>query len=322
MDCTDWNQERAGVILGSSRGGITTLESNWNALSERGVHGLSPHLTVSSLINQATAVISQQYRILGPCLTVSTACASGAHALGETVRILRSKEADLVITGGAEAPLTPLIVAGFARARALSCRNDAPTRACRPFDRDRNGFVISEGAGIMVLEEWEHAQNRGARILGEVLGFGMSSDAYHVTAPDPGGEGMARAMRLAMADAGLGPDEIDLINAHGTGTRLNDRIETRALWRALGPRAGQIPVCALKSMTGHMLGASGALEVIASVLTAGHNLIPPVLNLDHPDPECSLSFVRGTARHQEVSTVLSSSFAFGGANAALVVRGF
>jgi 3-oxoacyl-[acyl-carrier-protein] synthase II len=321
LDRSDWDRKRSGVVLGSSRGGVTTLESNWHAFSRNGYHALSPTVTASSLLNQAPAMISQQYGILGPSFAVSTACASGAHAIGEAVRIIRSGDADMIITGGSEAPLTPLIVGGFARARALSRRNQEPTIACRPFDRDRDGFVISEGAGILILEKWEHAEARGAAILGEILGFGMSSDAHHMTAPDPQGDGMERSMRLAMRDAGLGPDEIDLINAHGTGTDLNDRTEALAVNKALGPRAQKIPTCAIKSMTGHMLGASGALEMIVSVLMAHKGIVPPILNLDHPDPGCRLNLVRGEAIDEKVATVLTSSFAFGGANAALIVRG-
>jgi 3-oxoacyl-[acyl-carrier-protein] synthase II len=321
LDRPEWDRARAGVVIGSSRGGVTTLESNWNAFNRKGYHALSPTVTASSLLSQAPAMISQQYGILGPSFAVSTACASGAHAIGEAVRLIRSGDADVMITGGSEAPITPLIVGGFAKARALSRRNHEPAKACRPFDRDRDGFVISEGAGILVLEKWEYAKGRGAKILGEIPGFGMSSDAYHMTAPHPRGDGMERAMRLAMKDAGLGPDEIGLVNSHGTGTGLNDRIEALAANNALGPRAQQIPVCAIKSMTGHMLGASGALEVIASVMMIRHGIAPSILNLDHPDPECRLNLVRGEAQHVKCTAILTSSFAFGGANAALIVRG-
>ena len=319
---SDWDPERAGVVLGSSRGGIATVESNARAMARGGFRALSPHLTVSSLINQAPAAISRRHGLLGPCLALSTACASGAHAVGQALGILRAGLCDVLIAGGAEAPLTPLIVGGFARARALSRRNHDPARAMRPFDRDRDGFVLSEGAAVMVLEEWNHAVRRGARILGEVLGFGMTADAYHMTAPHPQGLGLARAVRLALADAGLGPDEIDMIHAHGTATRLNDRIEAQALHRGLGPRAREIPVAAVKSMTGHMLGASGAFEAMTAVTAARKGRIPPILNLDHPDPACDLNLVRGAARQAGVSTVLCTSLAFGGMNAALIVRGF
>jgi len=321
LDRSGWDRTRAGVVIGSSRGGITTLEAGMASYARKGFQGLSPHLTVSSLINQAPAMISMQHQLLGPSLAVSTACASGAHAIGEAVRILRSGDADLIISGGSEAPITSMIIGGFARARALSRRNQEPEKACRPFDRDRDGFVISEGAGILILETWEHAESRGVKILGEILGFGLSSDACHMTAPDPRGDGMIRALRLAMRDAGIGPNEIDLINTHGTGTRLNDRIEALALNSALGPRSAVIPACAIKSMTGHMLGASGALEAIASILSANTGIIPPILNLEHPDPECGLNFVCGEPQRARITTVLSSSFAFGGANAVLVVRG-
>lgn len=317
-----WDREKWGVVVGTSRGGMTTLESNWKAYHDRGFRGIAPHVTISSLINQAPATISQLHELKGPSLAVSTACASGAHAVGEAARIIRSGDADVVITGGAEAPITPIIIAGFSRIHALSLMNQAPKKACRPFDRDRDGFVISEGAGLLVLEAWDYAETRGANILGELLGVGMSSDAYHSTAPDPEGVGMARSMTLAMSDAGVGPDEIDLINAHGTGTVLNDRTESKALEKALGRQGRTRPVCAIKSMTGHMLGASGAVEAIVSVLSARRNLVPPIRNLENPDPECRLNPVRGEALRENVATVLSSSFAFGGANAALVIRGF
>lgn len=317
-----WDRNRCGVVVGTSRGGITTLESSWKAYHERGLRGISPHVTISSLINQATGMIAQVHGLKGPTLAVSTACASGAHAIGEAARIIRSGDADVVITGGAEAPITEIIIGGFSRIRALSLRNQAPKQACRPFDRDRDGFVVSEGAGLLVLEAWETAKTRGADILGELLGVGMSSDAYHSTAPDPDGLGMARSMLLAMRDAGVGPDEIDLINAHGTGTVLNDRTESKAIVRALGRRGRTLPVCAIKSMTGHMLGASGAVEAMVSVLSARRNVVPPIRNLENPDPQCHLNPVRGEALQGNVTTVLSSSFAFGGANAALVIRGF
>ncbi len=315
-----WRRERAGVVVGTSRGGISTLEANGAAYATSGYRGLSPFLTVSSLINQAPALICMQYGIRGPSLAVSTACASGAHALAEATRMIRSGDAELVITGGAEAPVTPLVIGGFSRARALSRRNGAPEKACRPFDAGRDGFVVSEGAGILVLESFEHAAGRGAAILGEVLGAGLSTDAYHVTAPDPAAVGMAAAIDAALSDAGVGPEEIDLINAHGTGTRLNDRIEALALQKTLGGRSASIPVCAIKSMTGHLLGASGALEAIASVRSIQENRVPPVLNLDHPDPDCPLHFVRDAVLTTTIDTVLSASFAFGGANAVLLLR--
>jgi 3-oxoacyl-[acyl-carrier-protein] synthase II len=320
LDRSPWRPERAGVVVGTSRGGISTLEANSAAYGTSGYRGLSPFLTVSSLINQAPALICMQYGIHGPSMAVSTACASGAHAMAEALRIIRSGDADLVITGGAEAPVTPLVIGGFSRARALSRRNSAPEEACRPFDTSRDGFVVSEGAGILVLESFEHAKARGAAILGEALGVGLSTDAYHVTAPEPGGAGMAQAIGAALRDAGVGPDEIDLINAHGTGTRLNDRIEALALQKALGAKGSEIHVCAIKSMTGHLLGASGALEAIVSVRSARENRVPPVLNLDRPDPDCPLHFVREEALTVRVDTVLSASFAFGGANAVLVLR--
>lgn len=316
-----WDRERTGVVIGSSRGGISTLEANFRCYSKKGYHALSPRLTVSSLINQAPSAIAQRYQLPGPSLAVSTACSSGAHAVVEAARMLAAEEVDVVLAGGAEAPVTPLILGGFARARALSRRNDAPAEACRPFDRNRDGFVIAEGAGILVLERWEHAEARGAAILGELSGYGTSTDPYHMTAPNPTGEGMARAMEAALMSAGLRPDEIDLVNSHGTGTVLNDRIEAKALAKVFGIRAGSLPVCAVKSMTGHMLGASGAVELIVSLLSARTGFVPPILNLQDPDPDCRLDFVREGPLRGSFPTVLSNSFAFGGANVSLVARG-
>ncbi len=321
LERDDWDPARVGVVLGSSRGGMTTLESNWSGYTKRGVHGISPHLAVSSLVNQAPAMISIQYGIRGPCLAVSTACGSGAHAVGEAVRIIRSGEADIMVAGGAEAPITPLTIGGFSRMGVLSKRNRTPARACRPFDRDRDGFVVAEGAAVLILERWEHAKSRGGRILGEILGFGMTADAYHVTTPEPRGEGLMRAMVQAMKEAGISSEEIDLINAHGTGTLLNDRVEARAFRGVFGARAGGIPLCAVKSMTGHMLGASAALEAVASVLSIETGIIPPIPNLEHLDCECDLNPVRERADRREVSTVLSTSLGFGGNNIALIIRG-
>jgi len=322
LEDSAWNRERTGVVIGSSRGGISTLEANRLGYDKRGYHALSPRLTVSSLINQAPSVIAQRYQTVGPALAVSTACASGAHAVVEAARMIAAGEVDVVLAGGAEAPLTPLILGGFARARALSRRNDDPEGACRPFDRDRDGFVIAEGAGILILETWEHAEARGATILGELLGCGTSTDPHHMTAPDPTGEGMARAIRAALQSAEIGAEEIDLVNAHGTGTVLNDRVEAKALVKVLGARAETLPVCAVKSMTGHMLGASGAVELIVSLLSARTGRVPPIRNLRHPDPDCRLNFVWKEPCRGFFSTVLTNSFAFGGANATLIVRRF
>ncbi|NOY54112.1 MAG: beta-ketoacyl-[acyl-carrier-protein] synthase family protein [Deltaproteobacteria bacterium] len=313
-------RERTGVVIGSSRGGIGTLESNFQNYGERGYHSLSPRLTVSSLINQAPSAIAQRYQLTGPALAVSTACSSGAHAVVEAARMIKTDEVDVVLTGGAEAPVTRIILGGFARARALSRRNEDPENACRPFDRHREGFVIAEGAGILVLERWGHAEARGAAILGELVGCGTATDPHHMTAPDPTGEGMVRAMRAALRAAGIGPDEVDLVNAHGTGTALNDRVEAKALRRVFGPGIERLPVCAVKSMTGHMLGASGAVELIVSLLSARIGQVPPIRNLDDPDPDCRLNFVRGRPLRGRFSTVVSNSFAFGGANVVLLVR--
>ncbi len=311
---------RTGVLIGSGRGGVTTAEKNMALFLSRGPKAVSPFYPPMSLVNMASGYVAMKLGARGPCLAVSAACATGAHSLGEAMKIIQRGDADVMVAGGSEAALTPLILAGFCQARALSERNAEPTKASRPFDRDRDGFVLAEGAGVLVLEEREHALKRGARIYAELAGYGLSSDAYHYTRPAPDGAGPARAMRLALADAGMEPHAIDYINAHGTSTIPNDRIETLALKKAFGEHARKLAISSSKSMLGHMLGAAGAVEAAITCLALRDSILPPTLNLERRDPACDLDFVPNTARKKELHAALSNSLGFGGSNAALVLK--
>ncbi len=311
-----------GVLVGSGRGGVTTLERNTAALLARGPGAVSPFSMPMSLVNMASGYISQKLGAKGPCLDVSTACATGTHAVGEAMKIIQRGDADVMIAGGAEAPLTPLVLAGFCQAKALSMRNDEPEKASRPFDKHRDGFLLAEGAGVLVLEELGHAEKRGAKIYAELAGYGLSSDAFHYTRPDPDGEGPARAMALALADSGVRPEEIAYINAHGTSTVPNDRVETLAVKKTFGKHSYSLAVSSSKSMLGHMLGAAGAVEAAITALTLHNGVIPPTMNYETRDPECDLDYVPNKARKKNIQAALSNSLAFGGANAALVFRRF
>lgn len=311
---------RIGVLVGSGRGGVSTTEKNMAALRTRGPKAVSPFFTPMSLVNMASGYVSMRLGAKGPCLDVSTACATGTHALGEAMKIIQRGDADVMIAGGAEAAVTPLMLAGFSQAKALSLRNDDPEKASRPFDRQRDGFVLSEGAGVLVLEERGHAEKRGARIYAELAGYGLSSDAYHFTRPGPDGEGSARAMTLALADAGMRPDDIDYLNAHGTSTIQNDKIETLAMKKAFGDHARKLAISSSKSMLGHMLGAAGAVEAAVAAIALSQGIIPPTINLEHPDPECDLDYVPNTPRRQKIKAALSNSLGFGGINAALAFK--
>ncbi len=313
---------RTGVVVGSGRGGVATYEKNLIALLSKGPHAVSPFSTPMTLVNMASGFISMKVGAKGPCLDVSTACATGTHSVGEAMRIIQRGDADVMICGGAEAALTPLVLAGFCRARALSQRNDQPEKASRPFDRDRDGFVLAEGAGVLILEELDHADARGARIYAELTGYGLTSDAFHYTRPEPNGAGSARAMTLALADAGTPPEEIDHINAHGTSTVPNDRIETLAIKAAFGEHSKRLAVSSSKSMLGHMLGAAGAVEAAVTALSLHEGVIPPTLNCETPDPECDLDYVPNVSRRRSIQTALSNSLGFGGVNAALVLKRF
>ena len=320
LEITDANRQRIGVIIGSGVGGLLTMETQAHVLEGKGPGRVSPFTVPMMIPNMATGLAAIALGAQGPSSAVATACAAGSNAIGDAFRLLQQGHADAMVCGGAESAITPLGVAGFASAKALSFRNDDPATASRPFDAERDGFVIGEGAGVLVLETLEHAQARGAEILGEIVGYAMTCDAHHITSPIPGGLGGARAMSLAIADAGLSPDEVDYVNAHGTSTPANDSNETSAIKTALGERARQIPVSSTKSMTGHLLGGSGGIEAVAAVLALEHGVIPPTINHQNPDPACDLDVVPNQAREQIISVALSNSFGFGGHNVCLAFR--
>ncbi|BCV24789.1 beta-ketoacyl-ACP synthase II [Gelria sp. Kuro-4] len=311
---------RVGLSIGSGIGGIETFTEQVLVLDKKGPGRVSPFFIPMMIPNMAAGQISIFLGIKGPSLTTVSACASSADAIGHALRLIQRGEVDVVVAGGTEAPITPVSLAGFGSMKALSTRNDDPEHACRPFDRDRDGFVMGEGAGVVLVEELEHARARGAHIYAELCGYGASSDAYHITAPAPGGEGAARAMALALADAGVTPVEVDYVNAHGTSTGYNDLYETQAIKSVFGEQAHRVAVSSTKSMTGHLLGAAGAVELIACLFALEEGIIPPTINYTTPDPDCDLDYVPNTPREAQVRTALSNSFGFGGHNAALVVR--
>ena len=311
---------RMGVLVGSGRGGVTTTERNMAAFLARGPKAVSPFYTPMSLVNMASGYISMKLGVRGPCFDVSTACATGTHALGEAMKIIQRGDADVMIAGGTEAAVTPLILAGFCQAKAVSLRNSGPEKASRPFDEQRDGFVLAEGAGVLVLEEMGSAERRGARIYAELAGYGLSSDAYHYTRPDPEGAGSSQAMLGALADADMRPEEIDYLNAHGTATKPNDTIETLAIKKAFGECADKIAISSSKSMLGHMLGAAGAVEAAITALSISEGVITPTINLEHPDPDCDLDYVPNKARRLTIKSALSNSLGFGGFNAALILK--
>ncbi len=313
---------RLGAIVGSGIGGITTLEAQHSTLITKGPTRVSPFFVPMMIVDMASGRISIEYDAKGSNFSTVSACSSGAHAIGEAFRLLRHGELDACITGGAEAPITPLAMAGFTNMKALSERNEDPGRASRPFDAERDGFVMAEGAGIFVLETLENARRRGVEPLAELVGYGSTADAHHITAPAPLGEGAARAMQLAIESAGLSPSDIDYINAHGTSTPLNDKYETMAIHTVFGDHAKKLCVSSTKSMTGHLLGAAGAVELAATVMTLVNGVIPPTINYEHPDPECDLDYVPNTARKRPARVALSNSLGFGGHNVSLIVRVF
>lgn len=316
------NDERIGVIVGTGMGGLHTIENYHKSFLEKGPRRISPFFIPMLIINMASGTISIKLGAKGPNCSVVTACASGSHSIGASFRIIQRGEADAMITGGTEACITALGVGGFNAMKALSTRNEEPERASRPFDIDRDGFVMGEGAGILFLEEMEHARKRGARIYAELIGFGMSSDAYHMTSPSPDGDGPARCMAAALKDANISPDKVDYINAHGTSTKQGDEIETMAIKRVFGDHARKLVVSSTKSMTGHLLGAAGGVEAVISVLSMINSIVPPTINLDNPDPECDLDYVPQKAREMSVNCALSNSFGFGGTNACLLFKKF
>lgn len=316
------DKERVGVLIGSGIGGIQTIEEQHEILLKKGPRRVSPYCVPMEIINMASGVVSMRFGFKGPNISVVTACATGTHAIGEAFRTIAYGDADVMVAGGAESCITPLAVAGFAAARALSTRNDEPEKASRPFEKNRDGFVMGEGAGIVVLEEYEHAKRRGAPIFAEIVGYGTSGDAYHMTAPAPQGEGAARAMRNALRDAGISPEDIDYINAHGTSTKFNDLYETMAIKSVFKEHAYKVKISSIKSMIGHLLGAAGGVEVISSVLTLKTGIIPPTINYEEPDPECDLDYTPNEAVEADVKYVLKNSFGFGGTNACLVLKRF
>ncbi|MFM8332003.1 MAG: beta-ketoacyl-ACP synthase II [Candidatus Methylumidiphilus sp.] len=319
---TEENAERIGVAVGSGIGGITGIEHGHSAFLKGGPRKISPFFVPSNIINMISGNLSIKYGLQGPNFAIVTACATGTHCIGDAYRLIQYGDADAMVAGGAEMATAPSSLGGFASARALSRRNGEPTLASRPWDKDRDGFVLSDGAGVLVLEELEHALRRGANIYAEVIGYGMSSDAYHMTMPTESGEGAARCMKNALRDAGLNPGDLDYINAHGTSTPAGDIAETRAIKLALGDAAYTTPISSTKSMTGHMLGAAGGIEAVFSVLALRDQIIPPTINLDHPDPECDLDFVPHTARQAKLDIVMSNSFGFGGTNGTLIFKRF
>lgn len=322
IDLEKINRARAGVILGSGVGGIETLEQQHKVLLERGPGRVSPSFIPMMISNMGSGQVAISYGLRGFNVTTTSACASSTNAIGDAFKLIQRGQADMVITGGTEAPITPLAVAGFCSMKALSTRNDDPVGASRPFDATRDGFVIGEGAVILVLEEMEHALSRGARILAEATGYGASCDAYHIVQPDPEGKGAARAMCMALDDAGVTPESVDYINAHGTSTPLNDKLETLAIKEVFGDHAYNLAISSTKSMTGHLLGSAGGLEAAVCVLAIEKGIIPPTINLETADPECDLDYVPHTARNRTVDVALSNSLGFGGHNATLIFERF
>jgi len=319
LDRTDL--ERVGVLIGSGVGGMTTIEDQHIIFLEKGPRRLSPFFIPMLIANMASGVVAMNFGLKGPNSAVCTACATGTHAIGDAYRIIERDEADAILAGGSEAALTPIGFGGFCAMRALTTsRNDDPERASRPFDRTRDGFVMSEGAGVVALEELEHARKRGAKIWGEVVGYGMSADAYHMTAPAPDGDGALRSMRAALRSAGISPDAVSYINAHGTSTPLNDKLETEAVKSLFGDHAYKLAISSTKSHMGHLLGASGGVEAIATLLAIDNGVVPPTVNYEEPDPECDLDYVPNTAREMAVEYAMSNSFGFGGTNATLVFK--
>ncbi|NLV77686.1 MAG: beta-ketoacyl-ACP synthase II [Tissierellia bacterium] len=320
LDLDSIDKRRVGVILGSGVGGIETLEREHTKLMERGAKRVSPFFIPMMISNMGPGQITMYYGFKGPSFTITTACASGNHAIGESFRMIQRGDADIIVTGGSEAAVSPISVAGFCSMKALSKRNDEPEKASRPFDKDRDGFVIGEGAGILILEELEHALNRNAHIYGEIIGYSATSDAYHVTAPDPEAEGATMAMRLAIEDGGIHYELVDYINAHGTSTYYNDKLETMAIKKAFKDHAYKLKISSTKSMTGHLLGAAGGIEAIATILTIERGIIPPTINLETPDPECDLDYTPNEACTMDVNYALSNSLGFGGHNGTILFK--
>lgn len=322
LEITDEIAERVGVYIGSGIGGLGTWEDQHSVLIEKGPRRVSPFFIPMMIANMASGLVSIEYGAKGPTSSAITACATGTNAIGDAFRLIQYGDADVMISGGAEATILPMAVAGFCSMKAMSTRNDEPQKASRPFDLGRDGFVMGEGAGIVVLEELEHAKKRGATILAEVIGYGMSADAHHITAPAPGGEGAARCMRAALRDAGIDPSEVGYINAHGTSTDQGDIAETNAIKTVFGEHAYKLAVSSTKSMTGHLLGATGGVEAIATAFALRDQILPPTINLEDPDPACDLDYIPNVAREAKVDIALSNTFGFGGHNATIILKRF
>jgi 3-oxoacyl-[acyl-carrier-protein] synthase II len=322
LQITADNANNIGVYIGSGIGGFITIEREHEALLNGGPRKVSPFFIPSAIINLASGQVSIRFGAKGPNSATCTACSASAHAIGDAYEIIKRCDADAMIAGGSEAAICPMSVAGFGQLRALSTRNDSPSRASRPFDKDRDGFIIGEGAGVLILEELEHARRRGARIYAEIVGYGMSSDAYHMTAPSEDGDGARRVMAMAIRKGGVAPDAVDYVNAHGTSTPYNDRLETLAIKNCFGDHARSLAISSTKSMTGHLLGGAGGLEAGITALAVHNQVAPPTINLDEPDPECDLDYVPLTSREMAIDYALSNSFGFGGTNAALLFKRF
>ncbi len=322
IDLSRENPDRVGVFLGTGIGGTETFEEQHRILLDKGPNRVSPLFVPMMIGNMGAGQVSIQFGLRGPNVTIVNACASSANAIGEAFKVLERGEADIILAGGAEAAITPMAMAGFCAMKAMSTNNEVPEKASRPFDAQRDGFVMSEGGCILTLETLEHAQARGAHIYAEVIGYGCTADAYHITAPEPEGEGARKAMEMALNDAGIRPDEVNYINAHGTSTLMNDKYETLAIKKLFGEHAYSLAVSSTKSMIGHLLGASGAVEVAATALTIENGIIPPTINYETPDPECDLDYVPNTSRQQPVNAALSNSFGFGGHNVSIALRSF
>ena len=320
LQITETNAPNIGVYIGSGIGGFITIEREHEALLNGGPRKVSPFFIPSAIINLASGQVSIRFGAKGPNSATCTACSASAHAIGDAYEIIKRCDADAMIAGGSEAAICAMSVGGFGQLRALSTRNDEPARASRPFDKDRDGFIIGEGAGVLILEELEHARRRGARIYAEIVGYGMSSDAYHMTAPSEDGDGARRVMAMAVRKAGVTPSDVDYINAHGTSTPYNDRLETLAIRNCFGEHAEKLSISSTKSMTGHLLGGAGGLEAGITALAVHHQVAPPTINLDDPDPECDLDYVPHQSRQMAISYALSNSFGFGGTNAALLFK--
>ncbi|MCG2823535.1 MAG: beta-ketoacyl-ACP synthase II [Desulfobulbaceae bacterium] len=317
---TEENAPRVGSIMGCGLGGLPTIEKYHQVALEKGTKRITPFFIPMVIPNMGAGQISIIYGTRGPNLCLTTACAAGTHAVGEAFRSIVNDECDVAITGGSESVICPLAVGGFHAMKALSTRNDQPEKASRPFDRDRDGFIISEGAGVLILEELEHAKSRGATIYAEVAGYGLSGDGYHMAAPPEDGNGAVRCMKMALKDAGMKPEDVDYINAHGTSTPLNDVVETRAIKTAFGDQAYKLAISSTKSMTGHMLGGAGGIEAVFTALSIKHQIAPPTMNLENPDPECDLDYVPNQARTMKIRAAMSNSFGFGGTNAVLIMK--